>query len=58
MGMWAKGIGGWIWCNYCTHTHTIIYGKMIHVETILGMGEGGIKENEIHGKNVCKCYNV
>jgi hypothetical protein len=31
---------------------------MIHVETLLGMGEGGIKENEIHGKNVCKCYNV
>jgi hypothetical protein len=40
-------------------------GKLTHVETILGMGEGETKENMnrvnstmIYGKNFCKCHNV
>jgi hypothetical protein len=45
-----------------------INGKMRPVETILGIGEGGIKENGggvnssliylIYCQNFCKCHNV
>jgi hypothetical protein len=42
-----------------------VNGKMIPVETIPGMGERGIKENDggvnssmIYCKNFCKCHNV
>jgi hypothetical protein len=40
-----------------------VNGKMRPIETIPGMGGGGIKENdsggdEIHCKNFCKCHNV
>jgi hypothetical protein len=45
-----------------------VNGKMIPVETIQGMGEGGKKENGggmnssmiylIYCKNFCKCHNV
>jgi hypothetical protein len=33
-----KGVGGWIWCKYCVHLY--VNGKMRHVETVPGMGEG------------------
>jgi hypothetical protein len=45
-----------------------INGKMMPVETILGIGERGIKDNDgrrkfkcdylIYFKNLCKCHNV
>jgi hypothetical protein len=42
-----------------------VNGKMRPVETTLGVGGGGIKENDgqgefimLHCKNFCKCYNL
>jgi hypothetical protein len=45
-----------------------VNGEMISIETVPGMGEGGMKENGgggnssvkylIYCKNFCKCHNV
>jgi hypothetical protein len=42
--MWVKGVGGRIWYKYCVYMY--VNGKMRPVETIPGMGGGGIKEND------------
>jgi hypothetical protein len=44
----GKGVGGRIWCKYCVHMY--VNTKMIPVETILGMGLGGIKESSGGGE--------
>jgi hypothetical protein len=39
--MWGKGVGDWKWWKY----YVFMYknGRMRHVETIWGIGEGGNK---------------
>jgi hypothetical protein len=39
---WGKGVGGSIWYKCCVHVYVI---RKISFRTILGMGEGEIKEN-------------
>jgi hypothetical protein len=46
--MWREGIGGRRWYKYCVHKY--INGKVRHIETVLGIGEGGIKENDEGGE--------
>jgi hypothetical protein len=41
--IWTEGVGRWKWYKYCVHIH--INGKIRAVETILGMGGGGIKKD-------------
>jgi hypothetical protein len=39
---WGKDARGRIWCKYCVHMY--VNGKMIPVETVLGMGGREDKE--------------
>jgi hypothetical protein len=59
----GKGVGGQIWWK----NYVLMYenGKIRSVETIPGMGETGIKENDggvnstmIYCKNFVKCHNA
>jgi hypothetical protein len=45
---WGKCTGGWIQFTYGVHMY--VNGKMIPVETILGMKVRGIKENDGGGE--------
>jgi hypothetical protein len=61
-----KGVRGGIRFIKCVHMY--VSAKVIPVETIPGMGGGGIKKNRgrmnssmiylIHCKNFCKCHSV
>jgi hypothetical protein len=44
----GKRVRGRIWCKYCVHVY--INGKMRPVETIPGMGEERIRENDGKGE--------
>jgi hypothetical protein len=40
-GRWGNGEGGCIWCKFCVNMYN---GKMISVETIIGVGEERYEE--------------
>jgi hypothetical protein len=57
-------VGEWIWWKY--YVHIYVNGEIRHIETIPGIGESKIKENDNGGgefnydvlKKFCKCHNV
>jgi hypothetical protein len=55
-GCGDNSIEGWVWWK--CYVFMYVNGKMRPVETIPGIGWGGINSTMIHYKNFCKCHNV
>jgi hypothetical protein len=52
----GNDVGDWIWYKCCIHMY--VNGKMISVETILGMEVEGVNSSMINCKNFCTCHNI